>query len=168
MPFQINRAPLGLNDLIGGKTWPVNQDHMADQVVSVIESLDLYMLANSEIVGGAANPGAAGGFQLSALIVPSGEWWYCHKFSAFTAGMGAGQSISFKLGFFNNQVAGGSSYWSQPEAVTDTTAVGQIGWAGWLPRCWLRPGMQFLVQVEAIAAGPININGSAEITRIRI
>lgn len=168
MPFQVNRAPIALNDIIGAKSWPVNQSLLADQVVATVESLELYMLAGSEVVNGAVNATAAGGFQLGALIVPTNEWWFVHSIGIW-ANMGVGQAIDMKAGWYSNQVPGGSAYFAFGtgyQAVA--TAAGQIAWGGGNPHQWLRPGAQPMALVTSVAAAPVLVQGHLEITRVRI
>jgi len=109
MPFQINRRAIGLDDILGAKSWPTVPSQVADQVVVTYPAIKEFRA--SRRYGGQTNFNATTGTATRQAVtvgaVPATEAWIVENVGVFGT-VPAGGSVK-QLGVGSNEVGFGDT-----------------------------------------------------------
>jgi len=149
---------LGLRDMGG-----VPRSLLGDLQAGV--DITQFLLLDREVLGVAPAPtvSAVGGG--IAFTVPAGELWYIHEYGIRSAGMLAGERISFTT--MTQPIGGGAAIVNGTTG--NATNVGEVAACHIRDSFWLNPGGTLAYQILDIAtAGSITLNPTCLISRLRI
>lgn len=122
MPMPIQRVPLGLLELLGGKGSGATPNQLLDGVVAVLDLEHFYLAPLTRVVtGSTATVNATGTWMntSSAMIVPAGELWLVRNASVVAATpLGVGESCAVQMlyvsaGYSNANILGTPSQFPQ-------------------------------------------------------
>lgn len=135
---------------------------LADQIVSTID-VTQFLLLNREAVQGSVTvtgTGFAFGF-----IVPVGELWYVHSFTALSPAIAAGDRLRMSVGIALN-----GGYFQQSESSPTINTLNDRVGVGIRNPVWIGPGTGLGTFIEAYTSGGggFSFAFSAAITRLRV
>lgn len=165
MPWQINRRPVGVDDVLGAKSWPSTISQMADQLVAVYDTsaeFDFARRAGQLLIGTTAGTATLQTWQ--AWVIPADEAWYIEAMSA-NYGVPVGGSAQVTVSTVEFGVT------NLPSIVTDWGATAGAGLTARFsdyPRRWLGPGTTFTVNVQGSGLAAATVGFSVSGTRVRV
>lgn len=173
MPLQLNRRPLGVDDVLGGKSWPTVQTQVADQVVVTYNATADYMAARRYgAVGNVIATGGTANSQVATLFnVPAGEAWYVENLgviSATTTPVGwVGSSMSLvvsEVGTGNLSLYAGAA--TRIFTLNGNHVAAQSIREGINGGFWLYPAAQIAVVINGSGLAALQVQGTWSGTRI--
>lgn len=163
--FQLNRRPVGPDDILGGKLWQTSPADVGNVVSLGYDATDDYrapMLGFVAQTLSMAAAGAGGTTQFSTLVVPALEWWWCEYFSIKAQIAATSSVLWFRPVIFGSPQGTIHQLFGPDQAGPVNTANGEELAVGWHVRQWLPPGSYFAVMTGPVVAtgGNPNVTGS--------
>lgn len=175
MTFQVNRRAVGVDDILGAKSWPRVPGEMADTLVGVYDMTDAFNYARR--FGGIGNffnsAGTANEQANTMFNIPPNEAWYVDNLS-ISGGSALAAGITCRAVIAANEIGYGD------------LAVYPVGYAQWVgeysptfnpgetirwgvsPRRWFGPGTQFGYSLKGVALVPLQIAGAWSGARVLV
>lgn len=168
MPYDLNRVPVGLKDLLGGNSWAQFQHEIADQLVTVFDARAEYLARQIQCEAGSQGIIAAGFTTAIGLQpVPFNAWYWIENFTLWqAAGAGVGDTWEVAPAIVIPQtIGGGSSYLIGP---TTRATSGQWLGVNWPVRMWVPPATAFHIFAKEKAGANPTVSSTLVYTRVAV
>lgn len=161
MPFEISKYAKGMPSILGLKERGLGLPAMADQLVSVFDARDLYLLDQREFAAFTNVSPTGGPLAFSDGIVPAGELWYVWNFQ-IGCQPGAGVAITMAPAIYfdanpNASVVG--DFIDVPANQNAQAVTRRPHWCG--------PGTRFAVYAKTVTLAP-SVSGGVVVTRLKV
>lgn len=168
----ISSLPKGLLSLLGLKNFGETPRNLADSVVTVLDTLPLYLQNTIEVfVGQQAAPAIGSNNFATALApfpdlsppIPAGEMWYVHSYqTTVRAPAATGVTIQPRIDYL-------AASWIGALPMVVTGAAGSPPWVQpSLVSGWFGTGTRFGFLLNSITGAPGTIEGVAYVSRFKV